>query len=245
MKKMRLVKLMGSCSLALMLAVSGCSSATETTEETSKAETTTTTTEETSEETEQETTESTESPEVTEPTEAFDFSAPMEPGYLCDHQVFSDGQLEDQLVYMNEFPGYENIDFDSLPDDFAISDLSVIEDEDLRAIAQEYQDNGYTIEDPSLDIECGFGIPCDGQYVFNNGFYAYSENGRVLETFTACKMNEELFNFFIVGYFYCEHYEMSDDGTVIMYTDGNNYCEFNRDTGIATEYSIDISDGEG
>lgn len=233
MKKMRLVKLMGSCSLALMMAVSGCSANAEATSGTTKEETTATTTEETSEETEDETTAVAE--ETEEPEELL-VVGQMEPGYLIDHHTYSNGQIEDQLLYMNAFPGYENIDLDNVPDDLSISDVRVIEDEDLRNIAQEYQDRGFTIEDPAYDVECGWGIPCDGQYVFNNGFYAYNEGDDKLETFYACKMNEELFNFFVVGYFICDTYELTDDGTVIRYSEGNNYCEFNRDTGIATEY---------
>ena len=244
MKKMRLIKLMGSCSLALMLAVSGCSSAAaETTSETTESETTTsattTTTETTTEATIVTTTEATEeTSEETEENSATPIDCDVEPGYLIDHPMNSNGQIEDQLEYMDEFPGYANVNYDNLPDNTTLSNLSSIEDEDIRALAREYQNNGYTIEDPAYDIECGFGLPCDGQYVFNTGFYAYRNSGRDLETFTACKMNEDLFNFFIVGYFYCEDPEMTDDGTIIRYTDGDNYCEFNRDTGIATEYFV-------
>jgi len=149
----------------------------------------------------------------------------------------NNGQIEGQAEYMIAVPDWHEMNFEEYPEEDFLTDLDEIEDETLRALAQEYADKGYTIEDPAVDLEYGYGFGGDGEYMFSNGFYAYIEDGLSLKTFAAYKMNEVLFDTFLVGYFHAPDYEMTDDGNIVRYSSGTNYVEFNRETGVGCLYN--------
>jgi hypothetical protein len=75
--------------------------------------------------------------------------------------------------------------------------------------------------------------------MFNNGFYAYLDNGEWYTSVFVFKMNETLFDYFLASYMTGDSIVANDDGTVISYEDTelNRYIEFNRDTGVAVSYT--------
>ena len=234
MKNRRFIQILGSAILVASLGITGCSipGAQETTEET--------TTKETTEET---TTEEEEDPCCCVVDEDYD----DEEYYSSFAFVSSNGELEGQMDYMVECPDWETIAFEEYPDDPYITDFSVIEDEDLRAAAQSYADQGYIITDPAVDQEFG-GALGDIEYQFSNGFTASYESGNYYAYVSVYKMNETLFDFFLVNYNYMDDpsVTVTADGTVIRYGDDEFYVEFNRETGIGTQFNgWDATDAVG
>ena len=235
MKNSKIVKILGSAVLIASLGITGCSVnvAAETSEETTKETTKETTEKETEEE----------DPcccVVEDDDEVFYCSCPFQS---------TNGELEGQMDYMVLFPDDDT--WNSLPDldedGWAITDLSVIEDEDIRNLAQSYQDEGYLINDPAIDQAYGFAWG-DGEYMFSNGFTAYNDTGRIYSYVNAYKMNETLFYYFMVEWNGLDDSSvpLTDDGTVIRYGEDDYYAEFNRDTGIGIIYSsFDSSQGLG
>jgi len=138
--------------------------------------------------------------------------------------------------YTVPMPNWEDIDVDSIPDDFTLSDLSTIEDEDIRAIMQAKQDEGFTVDDPALDLQYGYAYG-DGENMLANGCTCYRDTAMTFENFAAYKMNESIFeNFFA---FWADDMNIrTDDGTVIRIGTDECYVEFNRDTQIGTYYMI-------
>ena len=145
-----------------------------------------------------------------------------------------------QEQFMVERPSCAEIDpaiYDQY--EFFISDMSVIADEDLRAIASDLYDQGYSIWNPVLTQLEG-SAQGDGTLMFSNGFAAdlfVSEDG--IDTYIdvdVYKMDETLFDY----YFYADRMwdSTSDDGTVIsgsMHDESLDYSvEFDRATGVAT-----------
>ena len=234
MKNRRFIQILGSAILVASLGITGCSipGAQETTEET--------TTKETTEET---TTEEEEDPCCCVVDEDYD----DEEFYSSITFVSSNGELEGQMDYMTEAPDWENMDYSDYPDDPYITDLSVIEDEDIRAVAQSYMDQGYRICDPAVDQEYG-GAAGDTEYQFTNGFTASFEDGNYYSYVSVYKMNETLFDFFFVDYNYMNDPEIpvTDDGTVVRYGDEEFDVEFNRETGIGVQFGgWDMTDAVG
>ena len=121
----------------------------------------------------------------------------------------------------------------------------VFEDEDIRELAQSYADEGYCIHDPEKDRQYGnaFG---DGEYQFSTGFTAHRVQDDSEEFISIYKMNEVLFNYFLVDYYDMGDATYTDDGTVIRYSYDDYYVEFNRDTGMGCIYSFyDMAEDEG
>ena len=227
MKNRKFIKALGSTVLTASLCITGCSVAAQ--EETSKA-------------TEQETT----TTETTEDECDYCSSAIEDEDdemYYSSSFQSTNGELEGQMDYMMPYP--DDIDWDSMPEEWDIGDLNKIEDEEIRAIAQSYQDDGYTISDPELDIEFGTGFG-DAEYMFFDGFNAYKDDGNTYSYYYVYRMNETLFNYYFVEWNCFEEESITDDGTVIRYGEDDNYVEFNRDTGIGILYcSFDSSQGMG
>ena len=230
MKNRKIIKALGSTVLTASLFITGCSVAAK---------------EDTSKETEKETTK-----ETTEEEDPCDECDPCgcvlddddEIYYSCVLQS-TNGELEDQMEYMVPYPS--DADWDSMPDEWLIDDMSVIEDEDIRALAQSYYDDGYSVNDPETEVEFGCTLG-DGEYIFSNGFSAYRDNGRIYSYVSAYKMNETLFNYYFVEWNGFDESTLSDDGTVIRYGEDDYYVEFNRDTGIGVYFgSFDSSQGVG
>ena len=159
--------------------------------------------------------------------------------------VSTNGALEDQTDYMVLCSGYQN---DRTINVEYLDDLNEIEDADIRAIAEEYTEQGFTIYDQDIELErcSSWG---DGEYMFKNGFYAlnseYTEiDGEAVyeaEEAWVYKMNETLFNYYFIDnnpMFYTSFDKprdvIEDDGTVIRYYDSacDISAEYNRDTGI-------------
>lgn len=129
-----------------------------------------------------------------------------------------------------------------------ITDISTIEDEDVRNAAQSYSDMGYTL------FDCG-GVSYFGdlEYGFRTGFSGEMIDDGVLKDISVWKMNETLFNYFILEngvYWNADEGAYEDDGIYIRRYLENNYTddhgeprhyyacyEFNRETGIMTIYS--------
>ncbi|SEV86266.1 hypothetical protein SAMN05216413_0329 [Ruminococcaceae bacterium KH2T8] len=152
--------------------------------------------------------------------------------------VSTNGELDGQLDYMTLYPNFENIDWDLYPADESIHDMNQIDDEEIRAIAQEYADNGFTIYDPELREKYATGAIGDSEYMFNDGFTAYSETADSYAYVAVYRMNETLFDYFLGDYVCIEDPETTDDGTVIRIGNDNDYVEFNRDTGIGVRYLV-------
>lgn len=157
--------------------------------------------------------------------------------YYChmqDHNFQStNGELPGQLDYMTLVPPCDSIDWDSYETCF-ISDLSVIENDDIRAIAEEYASEGFDIVDPSQDREYGLASG-DGEYMFTNGFNGEHFTEDAMEYIHVYEMNEDLFEYYFVEPY--PNTECSDDGTVIRYTADGYVAEYNRDTGIGFLYT--------
>ena len=154
---------------------------------------------------------------------------------LEDDFVSTNGELEGQLEYMALIPDCNSVDWASYPEDDKLQDVSSIEDEDLRALAQEYMDNGFSIVDPEIMREYGSPYLGDGEYMFTDGFYAICNDDSSITTVFVFKMNETLFDYFLAGNMCCgSEIVEADDGTVISYENDLQRVEFNRDTGIGT-----------
>ena len=223
MKTKKFIEIIGSAALIAALAVTGCSvvRAAELDETDGSA-------------VEIEETES----EATVESDSFD----EEEFYGCcwvDYDfVSTNGELEGQLDYMKLYPDFENMNWDNYPVDESIDDMNKIEDEQIRAIAQDYADNGFTIYDPDLRDEYATGAIGDSEYMFDNGFSGFYETADSYTYVAVYKMNETLFNYFLGNYVCIEDPETTDDGTVIRIGDDNDYVEFNRDTGIGVRYIV-------
>ena len=134
-----------------------------------------------------------------------------------------------------------------------ITDISTIEDEDVRNAAQSYSDEGYTLFDDG-----GVSYFGDREYGFCHGFSGQIISNGVLKNISVWKMNETLYNYFVLGinvYWNADEGALEDDGTCIRrylentYTSfGDEYhyyaCyEFNRETGLMTLYEEDNNPG--
>ncbi len=158
----------------------------------------------------------------------------------------TNGELEDQLEYMvlvSDYPCDETLYL------VTIDDLSDIEDLDIRAVAETYSEQGYDIYDQENELNKGRSLG-DGEYMFKYGFYAtysyYSDDFEYYESneVWVYKMNEELFDYFMIDYMSSQDFcsfdkprdTVEDDGTVIRYTDSLSgaTAEFNRETGIGS-----------
>ena len=158
----------------------------------------------------------------------------------------TNGELEDQLEYMvlvSDYPCDETLYL------MTIDDLSDIEDLDIRAVAETYSEQGYDIYDQENELNKGRSLG-DGEYMFKYGFYAtysyYSDDFEYYESneVWVYKMNEELFDYFMIDYMSSQDFcsfdkprdTVEDDGTVIRYTDSLSgaTAEFNRETGIGS-----------
>lgn len=134
-----------------------------------------------------------------------------------------------------------------------ITDISTLDDVDVRSAAQAYYDEGYTLYD------CG-GVSYYGdlEYGFCHGFTGQIIVDGVLKNISVWKMNETLYNYFVLGvnvYWNPDEGALEDDGTCIRrylentYTSfGDEYhyyaCyEFNRETGLMTLYEEDNNPG--
>lgn len=240
MNNKKIIKTLGSAILVASLGITGCTVRADEmkTEKTKETRETRETVEETTEkETEEE-----------DPCGCFYDEDDVD--FTSYEFVSTNGELEGQMDYMERCPDWDSIDWDNLPDYEAVStlrDIDSIEDEDMRALAHSYADEGYKINDPAYELEYGFAVG-DGEYQFTIGFSAYRNDGEYSYYINTYKMNETLFDYFLVeGYCYnAPEIPVSDDGTVIRYGTDDNYVEFNRDTGIGTMYSVwDESVGVG
>ena len=163
-----------------------------------------------------------------------------------------------QALYMT--PRTDIMDFDYSPyayDDYCIEDMSVIADEELRAIAQSYYDQGFFIDNPEITLGEGM-APGDSDMMFANGFAAHSGapcDSYVYWDLQVYKMDETLFNYYFMDLNYMNPYvwdgeydEITDDGTVIRAVDHfDNFdfaVEFDRSTGIAMISDIKVSYSE-
>ena len=163
---------------------------------------------------------------------------------LEDDFVSTNGELEGQLDYMMLIPDCNSIDWEAYPEDDSLHDISSIADEDIRALAQEYIDDGYTIQDPELMREYGMCYLGDGEYMFTNGFYAVNIGETSTTTVHVFKMNETLYDHFLAGNMCCGSEIIdSDDGVVISRDNAFQHVEFNRDTGIGI--SVMTYEGRG
>ncbi len=226
MKNKRIVEVLGSVILAVSLGITGCTVKIEDDKKTEKSE----------KETTEETTEETEDPCCCEVDECEISYCGSCVSFEDDYEfVSTNGELEGQLDYMELAPRCEDINWDAYPDDLTIDDLSVIEDEDMRNLAQECVDCGYVVDDPELDRIYAISLG-DGEYQFTNGFSATYDNGNDFGTVYAYKMNEELFDYFLVQYNGFSNEDCTDDGTVIRYGSDSYYVEYNRETGIGMTF---------
>lgn len=225
MKSRKITQILGSAILIASIGLTGCGMNAEV--ETSEEETT--------KETSEETTTTTEEEDICSCVIEED----DEQYYSCPAFQSTNGELEGQMDYMVLVPDMENIDFSDYPDndtDLTITDVSVIEDEDIRAIAQEYMDEGYSINDPNIDQQYGFAFG-DGEYMFAYGFTAFRNDNGHWSYVSLYKMNETLFEHYFVETQCYEGATTEDDGTVMRYGVESAYVEFNRDTGIGYAYS--------
>ena len=158
----------------------------------------------------------------------------------------TNGELEDQLEYMVLASDYPCDDY---LNQVTIDDLSDIDDLDIRAVAETYSEQGYDIYDQENELNKGRSLG-DGEYMFKYGFYAtysyYSDDFEYYESneVWVYKMNEELFDYFMIDYMSSQDFcsfdkprdTVEDDGTVIRYTDSLSgaTAEFNRETGIGS-----------
>jgi hypothetical protein len=145
----------------------------------------------------------------------------------------TNGELPGQLDYMTLVPPCDRINWADYETSY-ITDLSVIDSDDLRAIAEEYAGEGYDIVDPEQDQEYGLANG-DGEYMFTTGFRAERIKDHSSEFIYAYEMNEDLFDYFFVDDYY-DDIECSDDGIVIRYETQGYIAEYNRDTGIGFLY---------
>lgn len=173
----------------------------------------------------------------------------IEDPYAEEEFVSTDGELEDQLVYMVPKSDYPDSEREEYVRD--VSDVSVFEDDDIRELASYYMDQGYQIFDQENQLSRHESLG-DPEYMFKYGFNAFYYLDELEGDIWYCqtrtvwvyKMNEELFEYFIagpafmLGSFDKPRDTMEDDGTVIRYTDSYDgyVAEFDRETGICTLY---------
>lgn len=160
-----------------------------------------------------------------------------------------EGAPASQSEYMVAYPDWDSLDYNRYAyEDYCIEDMSLIEDEGLREIAQSYYDQGFIIDNPETIQYFGY-APGDYGYMFRYGFHADSLNpadgSYVYMEVDVYRMDEDLFNYYIIDNSSYITYnvddtgfdEVTDDGTVIVatYTSENFVYtyEFNRDTQIA------------
>ena len=233
MKIKKVTQLLGSAVLIASVGITGCgmNASVETSEETTTKETT------------EATTTTTEDPCACVVEEDDDEQYYSSPGFNS-----TNGELEGQMDYMVLVPSLEDMDLSDYPDnetDLTITDLSVIEDEDIRALAQEYMDQGFSINDPRIEQRYGFAMG-DGEYMFAYGFSCFKNDNGYWTYVNLYRMNETLFDYYLVDRNFTEDELYADDGTVIRYGDDENYVEFNRETGVGyTVFTWDESDEVG
>lgn len=148
-------------------------------------------------------------------------------------EIFTDSRIVDSDIVEDDNVVTDDITFASEATYF--DDMSVIENDNLRAVAEEYQANGYS--DFTMDIQDYGAIYLhDGSHY--EGFSA-TYCGDSFYTFCyVLQMDEALYNHLGDGYAQSGS-TVEDDGTVITYT--NSYeggCwqfSYNRDTGVGIE----------
>lgn len=155
---------------------------------------------------------------------------------LAEDFVSTNGELEGQLDYMALVTPCDQMDWSNYPDDDTLKDADSIEDEDIRNLAQEYLNDGYTIIDPDVMREYCTPILGDGEYMFTEGFYGYHIGDTTTNTVYVFKMNETLFNYFLVDTICGTDIQVNDDGTVITYDVEGQHVEFNRETGVGINF---------
>lgn len=144
----------------------------------------------------------------------------------------TNGELEGQMDYMVLCSDYN--DANGIPRR-EIEDASEIEDPDVRAVAESYMEQGYTVLDQEAELASWQALG-DGEYMFKYGFYAHLYTEDTMTDLWVYKMNETLFDYFIKPN--GPAVEVEDDGTVVRYinnTYGNSsIAEYNRETGFGT-----------
>ena len=229
-----------SCLIILSMMLSGVLTSCSQTQETSAVSETTAATTDTTEETTTEESE-TEEDDVYQDDHDDDYSDGL-PSWFES----TNGELEGMDEYMSLRTEHWT--------DQVITDTDVIEDEQVREAAQGYSDQGYTL------FDCG-GVSSFGdlEYGFRNGFSGQGLDNGVLKNISVWKMNETLFNHFILEtnvYWNPDEGAYEDDGVFMRrylekdYIDEfgdphHYYCcyEFNRETGLFTFYEEDDNPG--
>ena len=142
--------------------------------------------------------------------------------------------ISDYMTLISDIPEYVDM-YDGV-----IEDTSVIEDDDIRSLAETYAADGYTLIDEGGQ-HARWSTLGDDEYAFNRGFLAML-NGDDRETdIWVYKMNEDLFDYYVVGYSGLDsdpQVETEDDGTTVRYsyagTDMSVVAEFDRENGIGS-----------
>lgn len=232
MKQRRIIELLGSAVLIASMSITGCALTKVRADEIDDSDDTEI--EEISEEDEEE-------DETDIDIEEDSDADEDELSYCCsvDYEfVSTNGELDGQLDYMTLCPDCSTINWEDMPCCFATDDFSSIDNEEIRALAEEYYARGFTIDDPELTQKYGFAVG-DGEYMFTTGFNGEIETDDMLGFVYIYEMNETLFEYFMAPYYgLCfDSSDVTDDGTTIRIDyPGNSYTEFNRDTGIAICY---------
>ena len=170
----------------------------------------------------------------------------------------TEGISASQELYMSPRPHPSDSEVNELVvDGYTIDDMSVIEDEDLRELAQSFSNQGFAVNDPYVEQTLGY-APGDNEMMFNTGFTAYSlepSEDYVYWNIYAYKMDEDLFMEYIAGedprwdlYIFDEWDSFTDDGTVIRAISRTGeieyMVEFDRETGIATMNDIRLTSSD-
>ena len=161
-----------------------------------------------------------------------------------------------QAIYMTARPPMYECDYSGFTyDDYCIEDMSVFEDEQTRAMAQSYFDQGFFIDNPAI-IQLEGSAPGDENMMFTNGFVAHSSSpcdAYVYWDLQVYKMDETLFDYYFIDMnnwdcnYYLEDFsfeEITDDGTTIravhQYENFEYRVEFDRSTGYATISNVKL-----
>ena len=183
-------------------------------------------------------------------------SAPIEESEAAP--VVSGDVATSQGIYMTVRPEFMAIDYSVYSyDDYCIEDMSVIPDEDTRALARSYYDQGFFIDNPEI-IQAEGSAPGDYDLMFTNGFRAHSNapcDSYVYWDLQVYKMDETLFNYYFIDMnsmdsdIYDGAFdEITDDGTIIRAVDHHEnfdyVAEYDRSTGFATISDIKVSYSE-
>lgn len=161
-----------------------------------------------------------------------------------------------QELYMTARPPMYDCDYSGFTyDDYCIEDMSVFEDEQTRAMAQSYFDQGFFIDNPAI-IQLEGSAPGDENMMFTNGFVAHSGSpcdAYVYWDLQVYKMDETLFDYYFIDMnnwdcnYYLEDFsfeEITDDGTTIravhQYENFEYRVEFDRSTGYATISNVKL-----